>query len=103
MYVDSRRAVTNKPPTPIRAGRFLSDLRQGSTAADVNSRCKSIGIWRKSSMYERFEMLDGSHPWRNAAPDGFVDYPARVRGGGRVVYFNFDLARELELIPANHA
>ena len=54
-------------------------------------------------MYERFNLLDGSHPWRAAVPDGYVDYPARVRGGGRVVYFNFDLAREMELVPANHA
>ena len=54
-------------------------------------------------MYEAFEQLDGSHPWRAACPDGFVDYRARVRTDGRVVYFNFDLAREMKLVPANHA
>ncbi len=31
-----------------------------------------------------------------------MDYPARVRPGGRVLYFNFPLARELGLIPAGH-
>jgi uncharacterized protein YdiU (UPF0061 family) len=31
-----------------------------------------------------------------------VDYPARVRPGGRVLYFNFPLARELGLIPHGH-
>src|SRR4051812_501995 len=54
-------------------------------------------------MYERFDNLDGRHPWRAVARDGFIDYRARTRDGGRVVYFNYDLARELELIPANHA
>ena len=54
-------------------------------------------------MYEAFEKLDGSHPWRDAAPDGYVDYRARARGGGRLAYFNFDLARQMQLVPANHA
>jgi hypothetical protein len=54
-------------------------------------------------MYESFEKLDGSHPWRKVSPDGYVDYRARIREGGRVLYFNFDLAREMKLVPANHA
>jgi hypothetical protein len=54
-------------------------------------------------MYASFENLDGTHPWRNACADGYVDYRARVRGEGKVAYFNFELAREMRLIPANHA
>ncbi len=54
-------------------------------------------------MYERFDVLDGQHSWRDVARDGFIDYFARPRQGGRTLYFNFDLAKELELIPANHA
>ncbi|HEY7086764.1 MAG TPA: protein adenylyltransferase SelO family protein [Tepidisphaeraceae bacterium] len=54
-------------------------------------------------MYERLKNLDGRHPWRGVCPDGYVDYRARRREGGKVVYFNFDLAIEMELIPANHA
>jgi uncharacterized protein YdiU (UPF0061 family) len=54
-------------------------------------------------MYDAFAQLDGSHSWRDACPDGYVDYLARVRPGGRVAYFNFPLAREMQLIPANHA
>ena len=53
--------------------------------------------------YARFDLLDGSHPWRETAPDGYVDYPARYRPGGRVVYFNFPLAREMGLLPDRHA
>jgi uncharacterized protein YdiU (UPF0061 family) len=54
-------------------------------------------------MYEAFAQLDGTHPWRDVSPHGFVNYRARRRDGGRIVYFNFDLARELELIATNHA
>ena len=53
-------------------------------------------------MYEKFKQLDGTHPWREVSPDGYVDYQARYRPNGRVLYFNFPLAREMELIPANH-
>lgn len=54
-------------------------------------------------MYEKLKGLDGRHPWRSVSPDGFVDYHVRARAGGRVIYFNYALARELDLIPTNHA
>jgi uncharacterized protein YdiU (UPF0061 family) len=54
-------------------------------------------------MYENLKSLNGHHPWRSVSPDGYVDYHACTRGGGRVIYFNYALARELEIIPANHA
>jgi hypothetical protein len=53
-------------------------------------------------MYEAFAQLDGSHPWRDVSPDGYHDYQARYRPGGRVAYFNYPLAAELGLIPRNH-
>jgi uncharacterized protein YdiU (UPF0061 family) len=53
-------------------------------------------------MYEKFKELDGTHPWRNVSPDGYVDYRARYRPHGRVVYFNFPLAKEMGLIPSEH-
>ncbi|MGI8734402.1 MAG: protein adenylyltransferase SelO family protein [Pyrinomonadaceae bacterium] len=53
-------------------------------------------------MYEKFKELDGTHPWREVSPDGYVDYQARYRPKGRVLYFNFPLATELELIPCDH-
>ena len=54
-------------------------------------------------MYEKFSELDGRHPWRNVSPDGYVDYQARYRPHGRVLYFNFPLAKEMGLIPADHS
>ncbi len=52
--------------------------------------------------YSRFEKLSGSHAFKKAVPGGFVDYAARRLPGGEVVWFNFNLARELGLIPAQH-
>ena len=56
----------------------------------------------KGGPYRRFRALDGSHPWKRAVPAGYVDYAARRRRGGEVVYFNFALAREMGLLPARH-
>jgi uncharacterized protein YdiU (UPF0061 family) len=53
-------------------------------------------------MYEKFKEIDGRHPWRDVSPDGFIDYQARYRPQGRVLYFNFSLAKEMGLIPADH-
>ena len=53
-------------------------------------------------MYEKFKEIDGTHPWREVSPDGYIDYQVRQRSQGRVLYFNFPLAREMELIPPDH-
>jgi uncharacterized protein YdiU (UPF0061 family) len=53
-------------------------------------------------MYEKFKEIDGTHPWRQVSPDGYVDYQARYRPQGRVLYFNFALAKEMGLIPSDH-
>ncbi|HLO00455.1 MAG TPA: protein adenylyltransferase SelO family protein [Pyrinomonadaceae bacterium] len=54
-------------------------------------------------MYEKFKEVDGTHPWRHVSPDGYVDYQARHRSQGRVLYFNFPLAKEMELVPPDHS
>lgn len=53
-------------------------------------------------MYKKFKEINGVHPWRQVSPDAYVDYQARYRPDGRVLFFNFPLAREMELIPADH-
>jgi uncharacterized protein YdiU (UPF0061 family) len=55
-----------------------------------------------SQMYEKLKEIDGTHPWRNVCPDGYIDYRARYRANGRVLYFNFPLAVEMELLPPEH-
>ncbi len=52
--------------------------------------------------YGRFDLLDGRHPWQEVMPEGFVPYPVRMLGEGTVAYFNFELAKEMGLIPKNH-
>src|SRR3989338_422322 len=52
--------------------------------------------------YPDFKKINGTHPWRDASPHGFIDYSVRYRPGGKVIYFNFSLARELGLIPQDH-
>jgi hypothetical protein len=51
--------------------------------------------------YPRFRKIDGTHPFKKALPEGHVDYRARRRNG-KVVYFNFDLGREMGLIDRRH-
>ena len=53
-------------------------------------------------MYEKFGEIDGTHPWRNVSPDGYIDYQARYRPHGRVLFFNFPLAKEMGLITSDH-
>ena len=53
-------------------------------------------------MYEKFKEIDGTHPWRDVSPDGYVDYQARYRAQGRVLYLNFPLAKEMDLVPPDH-
>lgn len=52
--------------------------------------------------YSRFDLLDGTHPWRDAVPEGFVLYPVRQLNFGKVAYFNFSLAKEMGLIDQDH-
>ncbi|MFL5813437.1 MAG: protein adenylyltransferase SelO family protein [Bdellovibrionia bacterium] len=52
--------------------------------------------------YTLFDRIDGSHPFKEAVPNGYVDYPVRTRHGGRVAFFNFLLAKEMGLIPSDH-
>jgi len=52
--------------------------------------------------YLRFKRINGKHPFKQSVPDGFVDYGAKKRHGGKVFYFNFELAKEMGLMPKNH-
>jgi hypothetical protein len=55
-----------------------------------------------SDFYVAFEQLDGSHPWMDVISDGHVPYRVRELRTGEIAYFNFALAKEMGLIPANH-
>lgn len=53
-------------------------------------------------LYTGFDSLDGRHPWLEAVPEGAVTYQVRELRQGRVVYFNYVLAKEMGLIDAHH-
>lgn len=53
--------------------------------------------------YDSFSQLDGDHPWMKVVPEGFVPYRVRELRTGEVAYFNFTLAKEMGLIPGDHA
>ncbi len=52
--------------------------------------------------YGAFDQLDGEHPWMHAVPNGYVPYSVRELRTGEIAYFNFALAKEMGLLPANH-
>lgn len=53
--------------------------------------------------YLQFDQLNGSHPWMSLMPEGHISYKARILKNGKVSYFNFQLAKEMGLIPKNHS
>ena len=53
-------------------------------------------------VYSGFDQIDGTHPFRDIAEDCFVDYMARERKNGVVIFFNYDLGREVGLISQDH-
>ncbi|MBI3593606.1 MAG: YdiU family protein [Nitrospirae bacterium] len=55
-----------------------------------------------SKLYSLFSQINGDHPYKGAVQDGYVEYAVRTRRGGKLFYFNFDLAKEIGLIPTNH-
>lgn len=52
--------------------------------------------------YSSFDLIDGSHSYKDAVPDGYVEYQVRTRHGGSVFFFNFELAKQMGLIPTDH-
>lgn len=63
---------------------------------------KDIKDFPDKSDYKTFDKIDGRHPFKSSCPQSFVDYPARLRPGGKLAFFNFDLAREMGLINKKH-
>lgn len=52
--------------------------------------------------YKKFNQIDGRHPLQKEVPDSTVNYAVRTRKGGKVSFFNFDLARDMGLISKSH-
>ncbi len=77
---------------------MLSDMKNMSK----NNRRSGGGRFSRSARYAAFDTIDGSHPFKPAVPDGYVEYRVKTRHGGEVFYFNFELAKEMGLLPEGH-
>jgi len=75
----------------------LSSSRSDITAMRMVAAAQS----HEFDLNESFGRLNGEHSFKAANLGAFVEYSARHRRGGRVFYFNFPLAREMGLIPAD--
>lgn len=62
----------------------------------------SKSLPKQGSTYQALRSIDGSHPYKSNVPGGHVAYRVRRRKNGKIAYFNFDLARELGFISADH-
>lgn len=90
---------------PYRTGRVFS--KGVLILSDMKNMFKNKASIDKGSAasrgrYGSFDMINGEHPLKSAVPDGYVEYSAKRRNGGKVFYFNFELAKEMGLIPADH-
>ncbi len=52
--------------------------------------------------YAKIRKINGKHPFQKETIDSFVAYRARKRHGGKVVVFNYELAREIGIIAKSH-
>jgi len=81
--------------------KVITGLTAKIDMANSNKQKKTLSR-QPQKKYCGFNQINGSHPLREAVPNGFVDYPVRTRGGGEVFYFNFALAKEMGLIDKKH-
>lgn len=56
----------------------------------------------EKARYANVRKIDGRHPLAASAPSAVIHYPARRRRDSRVAYFNFELAREIGMLPSDH-
>lgn len=76
--------------------------RNFSAKSAIAAETSGVTHRKSESDYKGFDQLDGSHPWRDSVPEGFVLYPVRQLNFGKVSYFNYKLAKEMGLIDQDH-
>ena len=67
-----------------------------------NTKIKETKPVKEFSTYAKFKEIDGTHPLKKNIPEAVVEYQVRTRHGGQVAFFNFDLAKEIGLLPEDH-
>lgn len=70
----------------------------------INSAKKSKGTVEEAKKpYPNFAKINGEHPFKTQVPDGRLEYRVRFKKGGKVAFFNYDLAKQMGLIPKDHS
>ncbi|MBF0298220.1 MAG: hypothetical protein HQK51_05845 [Oligoflexia bacterium] len=61
-------------------------------------------LHKEKQKYIKFSSIDGRHPFQQvfAPGEGYINYSARTRKNGKILFFNFALAKELGLIDKDH-
>ncbi len=98
MRADRPTKLTTKERARPRSSRSPSPLRAHRPRPKELSPDPSIA----GDCYSSLTALDGRHPLRERVPSAVVSYPARRRHDGEIAYFNFGLAREIGVLPADH-
>ncbi len=82
---------------------FHADTLLSMSKRSIATRASSWTVPKLSDWdYSAFDIIDGTHPWQTAVPEGCVLYPVRRVNRGQVLWFNFDLAKEMGLLPSDH-
>jgi uncharacterized protein YdiU (UPF0061 family) len=66
-------------------------------------RFRSNALTTSVSDYSRFDLINGEHPYKQLGTHGYVEYEVMKLNKGKVVYFNFELAKEMGLVANNHS
>lgn len=85
-----------------RLARAFQPENHRPAAARTELRLVSNQLQQDLESRKGFDALDGFHSLQSAVESICVLYPVRELGEGQVSYFNFELAREMGLIPADH-
>jgi len=63
---------------------------------------KKVNKALQKDPYSKFDKIDGQHPWAEQVSDGHIPYHVKKLNKGKVLYFNFILAKEMGLIDKSH-
>jgi uncharacterized protein YdiU (UPF0061 family) len=85
-----------------KTGSNSSTATEGQSIGSKNQASTTTADKVQNKSYEKFDQIDGIHPWQSSVDNGAVLYPVRELPNGKVIYFNFKLAREMGLISKDH-
>ena len=69
----------------------------------INTAKKTKGTTDEAKKaYPMFAKINGEHPFKTQVPDGRLEYRARTKKGGKIAFFNYELAKLMGLLPKEH-